>query len=236
MTKKCDICGKFCTTDGKCAHNCETKKPKQNQMEFSGKFELPMFLADDVELWWKQVDIRLELIGLTTESQKFRYVSSTLPAKAIKVASDLIRSEPESNPYTTLKNRVIEEFEPTSTAKIRKLLEGCTLGDRKATALLREMRQLNAGRVNDDVLRELFFAALPKDIRQILVTTRVTDLDDAAQATDQSLGINRQGPEINTVAASTNDNSRMSNLIKTVETLIGAVNQLNIGNRSRSRS
>ena len=169
-------------------------------MEFSGKFKLPSFLPNDVELWLRQVDTRLELLKFTTESQKYKYVSSCLPPEAVKVASDLIRNEPADNPYTALKTRIKEEFELTSTAKIRKLLADCRLGDRKPSALLCEMRQLNANRVNDEILRELFYKALRKTIRTILITTRVTDLDIAAKAADETQGSDLYDNEMNAVS------------------------------------
>ena len=96
--------------------NSTTTQPI-SRTEFSGKFELPSFLPNDVELWLRQVDTQLELLKFTTESQKYKYVSSCLPSEAVKVESDLIRNEPADIPYTALKTCVKEEFEPTSTAK-----------------------------------------------------------------------------------------------------------------------
>lgn len=37
------------------------KSESTRKMEFSSKFELPMFLLDDVALWWHQIDTRLEI-------------------------------------------------------------------------------------------------------------------------------------------------------------------------------
>lgn len=94
-------------------------------------------------------------------------------------------NEPPINPYIKLKERILGEFEPTSAAKIRKVLKSCKLGDRKPSVLLCKMRQLSSDRINYDVLRKVFCGALPEMVRTIFLTTRITDLDTAAEAADK---------------------------------------------------
>jgi len=73
---------------------------------------------------------------------------------------DLITKEPPSDPFSVLKKRILNEFEPTSSEKLNKLFKGCELGDRKPSALLREMRQFavraTGAKAVIEFLRDLF--------------------------------------------------------------------------------
>ena len=156
-------------------------------LKFHGRIELPQFSAeDDITLWWAQVERRLNLANLANEQSKYQYVSAALPMEIVRRVPDLVRTQPVDLPFTTLKNCILGEFEPTCTAKLNKLLEGCKLGDQKPSALLREMRQLASGRVDESVLRQLFFKQLPPFLTSIFITTGVTDLDKAAAAADKA--------------------------------------------------
>lgn len=151
------------------------------------RIELPPFIKDEVNLWWAQVVARLNLANITDDRSKFRYVVAALPAEVVKRVPDLIYTEPATNPFETLHLRIVKEFEPTDSAKLRELLEGCNLGDKTPSELLREMRRLAQGRLTDDALRELFFKRLPKSLTTISITTGVTDLEKAAEAADNVL-------------------------------------------------
>lgn len=51
---------------------------------------------------------------------------------------------------------------------MNKLLQGISLGDRRPSHLLREMRNLAGGNINDDFLRPLFLQRLPHHVRFVL--------------------------------------------------------------------
>jgi hypothetical protein len=218
-----------------------------SESTFLGKIELPAFCPENVTVWWAQVELRLKLVNLKTETDKFRYVTAALPTEVAKHVSDLILTEPADKPFSILKTKILEAYEPTNAAKFRKLLEGCELGDRKPSALLREMRQLAQGRVSDELLRELFFKRLPETVATILVTTDVTNLDRAAEAADKVhdqtfrnstpvAAVNTTPSEVHAATANTPP-SEMQQLRETMSVLINAVKQLsNRQPRSRSHS
>lgn len=74
---------------------------------------------------------------------------SALKTEITEHAFDLIMTPPAEEPYTQLKTRPVKKFEETEVLKTTKLVEGCELGDRKPSALLRETRDLAGGRVSD---------------------------------------------------------------------------------------
>lgn len=200
MTEQCEECGKFVAAGKKKCPVCLTKEEQINQNTSSQntvspsttspimvKFEMPTFIHDDVALWWKQVEARLELAKAFEEKTRFTYVAAGLPPEVVRKVSDLIFQPPAVNPYQSLRERILKEFEPTNRSKLHSLLEGLQLGDKKPSALLREMRKLAQDRVTDETLRELFYRRLPASITNIFLTTGVTDLDKAAEAADQVL-------------------------------------------------
>lgn len=153
----------------------------------STKFELPLFFKDNVKLWFAQIENKLEHCKIMGEKARFLSVSSALPPQVAMIVSDLIFNAPTENPYTALKTRIIDEFESTETEKTRNLLQRCTLGDRKPSALLRELRQNAAHKVKDEFLMEIFLDRLPAEVARTLRALQVTDLDKAAAAADSAL-------------------------------------------------
>ncbi len=139
-----------------------------------------------VGVWLEQVELRLQLAGIPDERTKYAYLASSLPAEITSQVYDLITTEPTSNPFTTLIERIRSEFEPTDTAQVKKLLDGLKRGNTKPSLFLREMRDLAKKRVDDVVLRQLFYGQLPANVAETLTLTNVTDLDLAAQAADRA--------------------------------------------------
>lgn len=146
----------------------------------SERFELPQFIKQNVRLWFTQIEQKLTVHRIATEKAKFANVTSSLPPEIAAQVSDLLFNLPATNSYTILKARIIQEYEDSATLKTNKLLEECELGDQKPTALLRKMKQLADSRVNDEFLLNLFLQRLPENVRMVLTTTGVTDLDKAA--------------------------------------------------------
>lgn len=153
----------------------------------SGRFELPQFIKQNVRLWFAQIEQKLTVHRISTEKAKFANVASSLPPEIAAQVSDLLFNPPAINSYTTLKSRIIQEYEDSATLKTNKLLEECELGDQKPTTLLRKMRQLADSRVNDEFLLNLFLQRLPENVRMVLTTTGVTNLDKAAEAADKAM-------------------------------------------------
>lgn len=151
------------------------------------KIELPPFSSEEIDVWFAQVEIRLRLLNITDDTQKFRAIASSLPPAVAKRVLDIIMSEPTTNAYNTLKERIKSEFEPTRREKLGQLLAGLQLGDQKPTGLLREMRRLATGSVQDSTLYDLFLNRLPDSVRAILAASETTDLDKAAKAADAAM-------------------------------------------------
>ena len=242
MTSRCEKCDQRLTHDNQCTNSLCTNIAVDNSaasanfdwltgtslpIHTPSRIELPAFIQEDVRLWWAQVEARLNLAGIKDDLSRFRYVIAGLPLEVIKKVSDLVYTEPLVDPFGTLRTRIINEFEPTDSAKLRQLLEGCQLGDRLPSELLREMRKLAQDRLSDDVLRELFFKRLPTSLTTIFLTTGVTDLEKAAQAADTALRTSYlSGPQIAVVSPPASTTNEVASITARIDALTRSVQQL----------
>ncbi|EFN60880.1 hypothetical protein EAG_00398, partial [Camponotus floridanus] len=84
-----------------------------------------------------------------------------------------------------LKERILSAFSISPEARLRQLLKGQSLGDRKPSQLLSHMRKLNGGQCNPTVLKSLFLEQLPESQRAILVAMNEPDLQKVAEIADK---------------------------------------------------
>ncbi|KAL1375085.1 hypothetical protein pipiens_017711, partial [Culex pipiens pipiens] len=90
--------------------------------------------------------------------------------------------------YDTLKAAVIAHFRPSESQQLTSLLSGMTLGDRKPSALLSEMRRLGGTGCTDSVLANLWLRALPSTVTAIIAAMpATTSLDEQAKVADKIL-------------------------------------------------
>lgn len=200
------------------------------------KFDLPQFSTDQlggIQTWIKQVEIRLNLMKLQTEDQKYDFIAAGLPTKIINRVYDLIRTKPDKDPYTTLKNKIIKEFEPSEDQQIQQLLEGMKIGDKKPSAFLREMRSLGKDRVQDSVLRQMLINQLPPITAGVLNLSKTLTLDQLADAADEGWSREKRG-EVNEVSKTIEPPPANEDM---VSYMIEALERLGFSNnRGRSRN
>ncbi|XP_039968947.1 uncharacterized protein LOC126764661 [Bactrocera neohumeralis] len=88
--------------------------------------------------------------------------------------------------YENLKARIINEFADSTQTKLTKLLSDLSLGDRKPSQLLAEMRTRAAATpVPDELLKQLWLRNLPELIRAILSADEHITLVNAATMADR---------------------------------------------------
>ncbi|GFV26022.1 uncharacterized protein TNCV_2693881 [Trichonephila clavipes] len=80
----------------------------------------------------------------------------------------IVLSSPNSDKYHTLSQRLITQFSDSETQKIKKLLTDLQLGDEKPSHLLRKMKELSNGQLQDDFLQSLWLQKMPPHIQTVL--------------------------------------------------------------------
>ena len=94
-----------------------------------------------------------------------------------------------SNPtYSRLKSKLLDQYEPTMSARVSKLLQPQFLGDQRPSEML---SYLKANVAHDDIssnmLRELFIFRLQEEIKLLLCTMTKASLDQLAKAAERMM-------------------------------------------------
>lgn len=145
---------------------------------------LPTFTPAKPALWFALIERYFEAAKITTEAAKFTHAVLSLDARYTAEIEDLILRPHADQPFTTLKEQLVKRLSASQEEKIRELLEKATIGDRKPSQFLRELRSLGGTVFNDDVLRTIWSSRLPNDMQAILSTQQTLSLDQLADLAD----------------------------------------------------
>ncbi|GFV12435.1 retrovirus-related Pol polyprotein from transposon opus [Trichonephila clavipes] len=129
---------------------------------------LPPFWKSNVRLWIAQCDHEFTFSGISSDDTKYSALVANLDAETLSYVSDIVLSPPNSDKYHTLSQRLITQFSDSETQKIKKLLTDLQLGDEKPSHLLRKMKELSDGQLQDDFLQSLWFQRMPPHIQTVL--------------------------------------------------------------------
>lgn len=153
--------------------------------------KLPTFWTARPAVWFSQVEAQFAIRQppIVADITKYNYVVAALDNATAGEVEALILSPPTDDCYLALKTALIKAFDKTQTQKDNELLSLSGLGDRKPSSLLRYIRSLNAD--PETLLRALFLAQLPIEVRQVLAGSTHTDLDEIATDADRIMEVSR---------------------------------------------
>ncbi|GFS92105.1 hypothetical protein TNCV_1190701 [Trichonephila clavipes] len=129
---------------------------------------LPPFWKSNVRLWIAQCDHAFTFSGISSDDTKYSALVANLDAETLSYVSGIVLSPPNSDKYHTLSQRLITQFSDSETQKIKKLLTDFQLGDEKPSHLLRKMKELSNGQLQDDFLQSLWLQRMPPHIQTVL--------------------------------------------------------------------
>lgn len=145
--------------------------------------KLPQFEKRHVDIWFHQVEAQFEIHNIKSEKSRYYYTLSALDTDVAAELTDVLESATTSTTqYTDLKNRLISIFADSQDKKLKKLLTELELGDKRPTALLREMQRLAGAKAPDDLMKSMFLQHMPTNIRAILAASEDTLSNLAAMA------------------------------------------------------
>lgn len=72
---------------------------------------------------------------------------ANIESSVLEQISDYVANPPHINKYNGLKDRLIKEFTDSEERKLKMLLTELDLGDKRPSALLRQMRELSNERL-----------------------------------------------------------------------------------------
>jgi hypothetical protein len=130
--------------------------------------QVPPFNAKNPALWFALLEAQFEAAKITKEKTKYLKTVMGMPIEMADIVSDIILSPPPENQYETLKQQVIERLTDSQQTKIKKLLHEMELGDKRPSQLLREMKELAQGKLDNDVLKSLWMEHLPQQAQAVI--------------------------------------------------------------------
>jgi len=186
---------------------------------------LPPFWEEDPTLWFVQVEAVFAANRITATGHKFNLVISQLPYKNLAQVADLAK-EPGSNPYQSIKERLIQCYSQSQERRVLRLLEDTQLGDDRPSQLLRQMRAISDNSLSEQVLKTVWLRALPTRVRNI-VTALDQTLEQIAQVADRILD---SDPNVGAVAKQ--EETSQADLIAEIKRLKAIIKR----DKSRTRS
>uniref|UniRef100_A0A0A9YNN7 Mitochondrial group I intron splicing factor CCM1 n=1 Tax=Lygus hesperus TaxID=30085 RepID=A0A0A9YNN7_LYGHE len=171
--------------------------PAQEDVPRIGRvsIKVPPFWRANPRLWFRQIESQFFNAGITNDATKYHTLVGAISSDVLSQVSDIILDPPTQNMYETLRCRLEERFTDSEEKQLRKLLSELELVDKRPTQLLREMRDLSAGRVSDAILRSLWLQRLPTQAQAIL-TCSTDELNKLATMADKILEIT-PSPHVN---------------------------------------
>ncbi|KAB0803738.1 hypothetical protein PPYR_00708 [Photinus pyralis] len=130
--------------------------------------KIPPFWQQNPQLWFVQVESQFITHKITSDNTKYHHVLASIESEVLERISDFVLTPPGSNKYEQLKDKLCREFTDSQERQIKTLLNEFQLGDKKSSQLLREMKELAKGKVEDDFLKTMFLKHLPTQARSIL--------------------------------------------------------------------
>ncbi|GFT52608.1 uncharacterized protein TNCV_3765141 [Trichonephila clavipes] len=149
---------------------------------------LPPFWKSNVRLWIAQCDHAFTFSGISSDDTKYSALVANLDAETLSYVSDTVLSPRTIEKYHTLSQRLITQFSDSETQKIMKLLTDLQLGDEKPSHLLRKMKELSNGQLQDDFLQSLWLQRVPPHIQTVLSASS-EPLDKLAIIADKVSGV-----------------------------------------------
>ncbi|XP_011859519.1 PREDICTED: uncharacterized protein LOC105557005 [Vollenhovia emeryi] len=209
--------------------------------------KIPPFWHQAPEAWFVQIEASFRTAGITVDRTKADCLLTDIDAETIAHVLDLVTADPPpENLYKLLRDRILATFAVSPEARLRQLLKGQVLGDRRPSHLLSHMNQLNGGQCSPAVLRSLFIELLPDTHKAILVATNEPDLQKLAEIADKLADINGLSSAVAVVAptkesqgarpkAPLSTDERIDKLTKQIQSLSTSVAKLR-RDRSTSRN
>ncbi|GFX38970.1 retrovirus-related Pol polyprotein from transposon opus [Trichonephila clavipes] len=157
--------------------------------------KVPPFWRENPEIWFSQMESQFVLAGITTEITKFHHVVSALQAEELGIVGDILLNPPAVKPYATLRIRLCSQYVESEEQRLRGLISGMQLGDRKPSRLLLEMRSKADSRISEELLKSLFLHRLPTHVQQILAISN----DQLAEMADGIMAVANPTPSVHVI-------------------------------------
>jgi hypothetical protein len=151
------------------------------------------FSKADPESWFRQLEAIFTISEVTDNTLKFVHVQARLDPTILREIADFLAQPPEADKYNAIKKKLINKYADSRDHQVLQLLEKVTLGDRKPSEVLADMRRLAGTDISEQALQTMFLNKLPPSMAGILAgssesLTKIGELADRIQTFSPSTG------------------------------------------------
>ncbi|XP_039313966.1 uncharacterized protein LOC120359671 [Solenopsis invicta] len=198
--------------------------------------KLPTFWHKQPKLWFAQIESEFTVYRIRSEDIKYSSVIRHLDEQALVAISEIVENPPEIDKYNQLKKALIHRFTDSEEKRLRQLLAGIELNDKKPSELLREIRQLSGGSLADNILHSIWLQRLPYKVQATLAVVENVPLVKLSELADKIVERDTgfQVAEVNT--QSTSKQSDFADLEQRIAALEVSHRRGRSFSRSRSKS
>ncbi|XP_070169423.1 uncharacterized protein [Polyergus mexicanus] len=156
---------------------------------------------------------------IRADDVKYSSVIQHLNEQALLAIAELIENPPEKDKYLHVKNILINRFTDSEEKRLRQLLAGVELNDKKPSDLLRKIKQLVGGAISENVLHSIWLQRLPSQVQAILAVVEDCPLIKLAELADKILD-RETSLQVATIASPVEENtSNFTNLERRIAAL-----------------
>ena len=190
-------------------------------------FRAPAFLEHKIKVWFTLLEAQFVTSQITDDNVKCCNTISSLTEKAIGQLEDILVQPPETEKYACLKTKMVERFTESDSSRVRKLMKGEKIGDRKPSEFFRSLKSLATSNTSEEFILEVWKTRLPMQIQTVLAASSETAVDKILKLADT---VHEVSPsrQVNAVGD-------LAGLVEQIQKLTLQVNALT-QDRSRSRS
>ena len=158
----------------------------QAQAQQSREVKLPTFWPSRPAAWFRIAESKFRLRNITSETVRFDHLLSALPEDVISSVLDVVEQIGEDEPYTQLKDRLLETHVLSDFEKLEILYKLPTLGARKPSQLLLSMLEVcPQNEEKTKMFLFMFMQRLPRDLRLMMGDVEAGDPRAVAARADR---------------------------------------------------
>ena len=149
--------------------------------------KMPEFYNQNPKLWFTRAESEFATCSsvITAEHTKFCHVVKALDQATALCVEDVLECPDELQPYTKLKNCLLETFSLTDSEKASQVLDYPELGDSSALKMTEDIERWLGQDGHRLLLKEIIFWWLPGAVRVILENDDTTNIWLLARKADQ---------------------------------------------------
>lgn len=184
------------------------------------------FDRDDVPTWLQHFECVLR-IHQVRANDRYDYLMASLSKDALAPISLSLKNPPDTDQYDWLKNLLQEAHGKSTRERLRQLLEGEKIGDRRPSVFLNHLRSIAPDHIEDEIVKEVWWRELPSSTRAIMSTTTKATLNDYAKMADtiaSEIPVEHTIAKISTTEQrTTNDDDDMQEVLRLLRLILRGI-------------